>query len=284
MDHYSFQAQLTRISPVGLTPDGLRIDLGFAGTVTAGPWTGCAIEGIDYLCIRPDGIAVIDARELVSGEQGVMGALNAEGYVVPPFEMPPLPALLDPAFTWPDVELPLHGSARIQTAQSASEAANHTVFAFTGSVNMSQGALTVSARAIAEHPGAVLLNRAYQAFAAGDIPAVLAAFAADIDWHVPGSSPVAGHYRGRDAVAGFFGQLAGRSGGSFRLDVHDVTAAGDRVVALVTEHAEANGARLAARAVHVWRVGDGGVAEFTDYYHDQASVNVFWSQPASVAD
>lgn len=151
MDHYSFQAQLTRISPAGLTPDGLRIDLGFAGTVTAGSWAGCA------------------------------------------------------------------------------------------------------------------------------------AFAADIDWHVPGSSPVAGHYRGRDAVAGFFGQLAGRSGGSFRLDVHEVTAAGDRVVALVTEHAEANGARLAARAVHVWRVGDGGVAEFTDYYHDQASVDAFWSQPASVA-
>lgn len=45
---------------------------------------------------RSDGIGVIDARELVSGEQGAIAALHAEGYVVPPFAMPPLETLLDP--------------------------------------------------------------------------------------------------------------------------------------------------------------------------------------------
>lgn len=296
MDHYSFQAQLTRISPVGLTPEGLRIDVGFAGTVTAGAWAGCVIEGTDYLYIRPDGIGVIDARELISGEQGVRAAVHAEGYIVPPFEMPPLPALLDPAFAWPDVELPLHGSARVQTAVPESGPANHTVFGFTGSVNMSRGALTVAAHAItprqaaepdggagAGHPGAALLTRGYQAFATGDIPTVLSVFAADIDWLVPGSSAVAGRYHGRDAVAGFFAQLAERSGGSFHLEVHDIVGSGDRVVALVTEHAEADGARLAARAVHVWRIGDGQAREFASYYHDQAMVDAFWGQPVSLA-
>lgn len=99
---------------------------------------------------------------------------------------------------------------------------------------MNRASLTVAARAItaarapapngaggASHPGAVLLARGYQAFATGDIPAVMSIFA-DIGWHVPGSSAIAGHYRGRDAVAGFFAQLAQRSGGSFRLDVHDI--------------------------------------------------------------
>lgn len=80
---------------------------------------------------------------------------------------------------------------------------NHTVSGFTGSVNMSRASLTVAARAItavqalapdgadgARHPGAVLLGRGYlgrgyQAFATGDIPAVISIFAADIDWHVP---------------------------------------------------------------------------------------------------
>lgn len=284
MHRYSFQAQLTRISPVGLTPDGLRIDLGFAGTVTAGPWAGCAIEGIDYLTIRPDGIGVIDARELVSAGQGARAALHAEGYVVPPFEMPPLPALLDPGFAWPDAELPLHGSARVQTAGAESGAANHTVFGFTGSVNMSRGSLAVDGTAIAAgQPAVALLARAYEAFAAGDIPAVLALFAADIDWRVPGASDIAGHYRGRDAVAGFFGRLAQRSRGSFRLDVHDIIGSGDRVVALVTEHAEAGGARMAARASHVWRVAGGEVAEFAGYYHDQAAVDAFWGQLAPVS-
>lgn len=296
MDHYSFQAQLTRIAPVGLTPEGLRIDIGFAGTVTAGPWAGCVIEGIDYLHIRPDGIGVIDARELVSGEQGVMAAVHAEGYVVPPFEMPPLPALLDPTFAWPDVELPLHGSARVQTALSENGSANHTVFGFTGSVNMSRGSLAVAADAIAsgqsqasdggagaEHPGVALLARGYRAFATGDIPTVLSIFAANIDWRIPGSSAIAGHYHGRDAVAGFFAQLAQRSSGSFHLEVHDIVGSGDRVVALVTEHAAAEGARLAARSAHVWRVGDGEVKEFANYCHDQAMVDAFWGQSVSIA-
>lgn len=148
MDSYSFQAQVTRISPVGLVPEGLRIDVGFAGTVSDGPLSGSAIEGIDYLLIRSDGVAVIDARELVAGAGAVAAAIHAEGYVVPPFEMPELSALVDPSFAWPDVDLPLHGSARMQSAMPALASVNWTVFAFTGSVNMANGSLLVRARAI----------------------------------------------------------------------------------------------------------------------------------------
>jgi ketosteroid isomerase-like protein len=290
MDGYSFQAQLTRISPVGLVPEGLRIDAGFAGTVTDGPWAGRTIEGIDYLVIRPDGVGVIDAHELVSGEQGALASLHAEGYIVPPFPMPPLTALLDPAFTWPDVDLPLHGSVRVQTAAAGSAAANHTVFGFTGAVNMSRGWLAVTARAVAADPAAAdadgpadaaLLARGYQAFGSGDLPAVLAIFAPDIDWREPGTSALAGHYRGHDQVVGFFTQVMQRSEGTFRLEIHDILAGGGRAVALVTEHAQAGGATLAARAAHVWRVRDGLVTEFANYYHDQAAVDAFWGQPAA---
>ncbi|HET9080915.1 MAG TPA: hypothetical protein VFO01_10435 [Trebonia sp.] len=42
-------------------------------------------------------------------------------------------------------------------------------------------------------------------------------------------------------------------------------------------------ARLAARAAHVWRIGDGKVMGFTDYYYDKAMVDAFWGQPVSVA-
>jgi len=292
MEHYAFQAQLTRVSPVGLVPGGLRIDLGFAGTMTAGPWAGHAIEGTDYLLIRPDGVGVIDARELVSGQQGPAGSVHAEGYVVPPMAMPPLPELLDPSFRWPDAELPLHGSARVCTGDSGAAAANHTVFAFTGSVNMSQGSLAVSARAVpaaaaggdpATSPDAALLARGYQAFAAGDIPSVLALFSAGIDWHIPGSSAIAGHYHGHEAVAGFFTTLMERSGGTFRLEVGHIAAAGDQVIALVTEHAQAGSASLAARAVHVWRMRDGLATEFRDYCDDQAALDAFWGAPAAVA-
>ena len=39
---------------------------------------------------------------------------------------------------------------------------------------------------------AALIRRAYQAFAAGDIPTVLSLLADDISWHVPGRSPLSG--------------------------------------------------------------------------------------------
>lgn len=281
MDAYSFQAQVNRISPIGLVPEGLRIDVGFAGTVSGGPLAGSAIEGIDYLLIRPDGVAVIDVRELISGADGATVSVRADGYVEAPFEMPPLSVLGDPSFSWPDVDLPLHGSARLQSAAPALEAVNHSAYAFTGAVNMARGSLLVDARRIAATAGNMqgdLLARGYAAFAAGDVDAVMSLFRPDIAWHVPGASPLAGDYKGTEQVGGFFGQLQERSGGTFALEPREILAGPDHVVALVTERASMNGSRLDAAAVHVWRFDGEQAVEFVAHYADQAAVDAFWSQ------
>lgn len=148
MDSYAFTAQVTRVVPIGVVPGvGLRIDVGFAGTLTEGPLTGHGIEGTDYLLIRSDGVAVIDARELIAdGENGAVTVL-ARGYIVPPFPLPPLEALLDPEFAWPDADMPLHGATFTQAPPHLAEL-NRAVFAFTGTVNMGTGQLQVSAHAI----------------------------------------------------------------------------------------------------------------------------------------
>lgn len=152
MDSYAFRAQLTRISPIGITPEGLRLDVGFAGTVTDGPAGGCTIEGIDYLLIRPDVVAVVDARELITGDGRPATSVHAVGYIVAPFEMPELAVLADPSFSWPDVDLPAHGSSLVQTADPALQAANHTAYGWTGTVNIAQGILEIHARSLAVSP------------------------------------------------------------------------------------------------------------------------------------
>ena len=153
MDRYAFTAQLTSLTPVGIAPAGLRMDVGFAGQVTDGPLAGAAVTGIDYLLIRADGVAVIDARELVvASDGGATLALHAEGYIVPPFPMPPLAELLRPGFAWPDVDLALHGSVRGETAAPDLESVNRTVFGFTGAVNLATGRLQVTARSLAPAP------------------------------------------------------------------------------------------------------------------------------------
>lgn len=283
MNGYAFQAQLNRISPIGLVAEGLRIDVGFAGTLTAGPLAGAAIEGVDYLLIRPDGVGVIDAFERIAGPDGLSVSVHASGYVVPPLQLPDLPALLDPAFSWPDLGLPVHGSARMQSALGLPAGANRTVFAFTGSVNMARGTLQVDAVPVETtraHPNQTLLAQGYAAFAAGDVPAVMKLFAPDIAWHEPGSGPLAGDYRGRDAVGGFFGRIMELSGGTFQLEIHDIIADDDQAVALVTAHATRGGRQLAARGMHVWRVDRETLTSFTSSYTDPASVDQFWSQPA----
>ena len=149
MDEYGFRGRLTRITPIGLVPEGLRLDVAFAGTITDGPLEGRPMEGIDYLLIRPDGVGVVDARELVTPDQAPGTAVHAIGYIVPPFAMPELSVLADPAFTWPDVDLPMHGSSRVQTADPALAKATRTIYGWTGTVNVAQATLEVHARSLA---------------------------------------------------------------------------------------------------------------------------------------
>lgn len=147
MDTYAFRAQFTRVSPIGLTATGLRVDLGFAGTITEGSLTGSAIDGVDYLTIRPDGVAVVEARELITADRQPATSVQAVGYVVPQFPMPELSVLADPSFTWPDADLPMHGFSRVQTAIAELDAANRTMYGWMGSVNMAQGTVEVQASA-----------------------------------------------------------------------------------------------------------------------------------------
>jgi hypothetical protein len=148
MDGYAFEAEFTRLTPIGLVPTGARIDVGFAGTLNEGPLAGSTVEGIDYLLMRRDGTSVIDVREVVTRSDGATAAIAAGGFVVPPFPMPPLEAMLEPDFVWPDLDLPLHGSARVETMIPELQSANSTVYAFTGTANVGAGRLAIRATSI----------------------------------------------------------------------------------------------------------------------------------------
>ena len=88
---------------------------------------------------------------------------------------------------------------------------------------------------------AAIIRKAYEDFAQGNIPAVFAAFDPNMTWHVPGHSPLSGDYTGHDQVGGFFQRTMELSGGVFSIDLHNVLAEGDLVVALVTVSANETG-------------------------------------------
>ena len=124
---------------------------------------------------------------------------------------------------------------------------------------------------------AAIIRKAYEDFAQGNIPAVFAAFDAGITWHVPGHSPLSGDYTGHDKIGGFFQRSMELSGGAFSIDVHNVLAEDNLVVALVTVNAQRNGLSASFPEVHVWRMKLGKATEFREYQGDEQREDRFWS-------
>jgi ketosteroid isomerase-like protein len=67
-----------------------------------------------------------------------------------------------------------------------------------------------------------LVRKGYAAFNSGDIETLKSVLSHDVVQHVPGTSRVAGGYKGIDAVLGYYGTLAEMTGGTFRADLINV--------------------------------------------------------------
>jgi len=128
------------------------------------------------------------------------------------------------------------------------------------------------------HPNEDLIREAFAAFGRGDIDALQAQFfAPDIRWHFPGRGPVAGDHEGVARVTEMFGRLSALSGGTHRIELHDVIGNDEHVVALHTTRAERAGRQLEVNAIQVFHVRDGKVTEAWTQHADLYAVDEFWS-------
>jgi ketosteroid isomerase-like protein len=100
-------------------------------------------------------------------------------------------------------------------------------------------------------------------------------FAEDITWHVPGRGPLAGDYKGIDGVIGYFGRSMELSGGTFRVEVHDVLANDAHVVGLHTSTGEREGKSLHDDGALVFHVGGGKVHEVWQLFGDMYASEEF---------
>jgi uncharacterized protein len=126
------------------------------------------------------------------------------------------------------------------------------------------------------HPNEALIRNGYEAFSKGDMQTVDETFADDIVWHVGGRSQLAGDYKGKEQVFGFLAKLPELTGGTFRLELHDVIGNDEHVTVLVESFGEREGKTLEDRSVHVWHVKDGKVTEFWGHPQDQYADDEFW--------
>jgi ketosteroid isomerase-like protein len=112
-----------------------------------------------------------------------------------------------------------------------------------------------------------LVRGFYAAAAAGD-PRAMELFAGDVEFRMPEVLPHGGVIHGREALAGYFGDVRGRWDG-FRAELDDLVDGGERVVALgrFCGRPKANGRYVEVPFALVWTLRDGRavhVDEHTD--------------------
>lgn len=150
---YRFEATLDP-SPIGIVPEGLRFVVPFDGTVTRGAFAGHRVWGTDHFLLRRDGVGVIDASKTISGPDRHI-AEQVRGYVLPPegMELPPLEAMLEPGFQWPDRAFAVIGSSTFRASGELGEHLNRVVATVEGWCNFATGALAVETRLLGINGG-----------------------------------------------------------------------------------------------------------------------------------
>ena len=129
-----------------------------------------------------------------------------------------------------------------------------------------------------EHPNIDRARRGYAAFGSGDLATLSELIADDAVWHAQGVGPLSGDYHGRDQVFGFFGRLAEETGGTFRLDVHDILANDEHTAVLATLTASRGGKSIEVPVVNVsHNDGNGRITEFWTSTTDPQAALDFWA-------
>jgi uncharacterized protein len=122
-----------------------------------------------------------------------------------------------------------------------------------------------------------VVKNGYAAFGRGDVPGLLALFAEDIEWHVPGKGlPAAGDYRGRSGVADFFQKLAAAVE-FLDFQPREFVAEGDNVLVIGSDRAKVKSTNriLEVNWVHAFTLRDGKVTKFREFTDTQAIAAAF---------
>ena len=122
-----------------------------------------------------------------------------------------------------------------------------------------------------------VVRRIFDAFARKQSFALRDLFAHDAVWTVPGTSVMAGVYRGREAIFRFLGRLPKETAGSYRSRLIDVLASDERAAALYRATGERRGVRLDLDQLLLFRLENALVVEVLALPSDPATFEEFWA-------
>lgn len=126
-----------------------------------------------------------------------------------------------------------------------------------------------------------LLDRMHAAigafYAGGDAGPVRALLAEDVEWHVPGSSPIAGTHHGVDGVLAYFAKRRDLASATFRMFPRE-TLVGENHVGVITDgRAVIGGTERSWSTLGLYRIADGRIAACWLLPLDPGEFDSIWS-------
>ena len=124
-----------------------------------------------------------------------------------------------------------------------------------------------------------MARKGYQAFNEQHLEDAMETIDDDVLWHVGGDGPLAGEYKGKQAVMELFMRYGRLTEGTSEFDVHDIVAGEDHTVVIGTSTATRHGRTHTSRFVDVVHpAADGRAKEFWRFVEDQAADDEFLSE------
>lgn len=124
---------------------------------------------------------------------------------------------------------------------------------------------------------AAVIQKLYADLNQGNADAVIAACADAMTFQVPGKSKLAGKYSKESFAREFPMRMKELSGGSFKLEIHDVLASDLHATVMGTCKLVRDGKPVELRTVHVWRFENGKPLAGYEYPRDLYQYDAVWS-------
>lgn len=128
------------------------------------------------------------------------------------------------------------------------------------------------------HANEDLVRQGYKAFGEGDMDTLRSMFAPDAVHVATGNNPLAGEYKGVDAILGYYGKLFELSDGTFSAELETIKVEGDdSVVATHRDKAKRGDKTLDQDETLTFTISGGKFTRLVENRSDQAAYDAFWS-------
>jgi uncharacterized protein len=128
------------------------------------------------------------------------------------------------------------------------------------------------------HANEEIVRQGYKAFGEGDMDTLRSLFAPDAVHSAPGNNPIAGEYKGIDAILAYYGKLFELSDGTFTAELKSASAEGDdKVVATHHGSAQRGGKTLDQDETLTFTIAGGKITRLVENHSDPAAYDAFWS-------